>query len=462
MAGEIHMLLGNRELAEPLLSRAAAELTEARYEAGAEKAALLLSPPDPSPAMRSGFGLGWLRAAILGAAGFFRDPRERARRWFAARTWYDIVPALLGTVIVGAILAGVLALVGLPLFWAVLAGVALMALSTFGQIVEPHDFLFKRLVVEMTGDEIEMVVYRHPGRSLLDTGRAGRYQRWRGWLHSYDEPDWAGTCGLEDGTLPDVFPDIRISEPSSTLETVVVLAEIPRDLQFLGPWEHTLGRCYPAKYAARLLWVRQLPGTRGRTSAVDWGRQGEAFHGPVRFRPARWAQVAEGPRRLLHVMGTPVRTVAGWQIRVRDATDASARETSRGAARRETLLDVHELTRDGVGLVVLQAEPVDDPPRPLGADHEGFVRTAMAAADNGANAVVVIPPLPDDLAKDAVETVWSAVTRTGAREVSAVVGLAADLKTMIAKAEQRAGDAVPASSDLLLFLRPVGTQEGPS
>ena len=113
-------------------------------------------------------------------------------------------------------------------------------------------------------------------------------------------------------------------------------------------------------------------------------------------------------------------------------------------------------------LVLLQAEPVDDPPRPLGADHEGFVRTAMAAADNGANAVVVIPPLPDDLAKDAVETVWSAVTRTGAREVSAVVGLAADLKTMIAKAEQRAGDAVPASSDLLLFLRPVGTQEGPS
>ena len=138
---------------------------------------------------------------------------------------------------------------------------------------------------------------------------------------------------------------------------------------------------------------------------------------------------------------------------MRDASGQAARETSRGAEHREELFDLQTVTREKVALLVLQAEPADGPPQPLGSDRDGFVRAAAAAMDNAADAVLVLPPLPDDLAKDVVELIWRSVGRAEVLSAAKLLGLLADLKIMVSKAERPATDACV---DVLMFMRSQG------
>ena len=77
---------------------------------------------------------------------------------------------------------------------------------------------------------------------------------------------------------------------------------------------------------------------------------------------------------------------------------------------------------------------------------EGFVGLARAALDSGAPAVLVLPPLPDVQAAEAVRTVWQAVSRRRRRTSPAgLVWLLAELQKS-PKAKQ--------PLDALLFLNP--------
>jgi len=90
------------------------------------------------------------------------------------------------------------------------------------------------------------------------------------------------------------------------------------------------------------------------------------------------------------VAGTPVEAYGGARWRVSNQIQTQIQAASR--------LNVASLVRSRPVVVILQADPVDGPPRPLGDLRAGFMRQARSVLDSGANAVLVVPPLPDSLA----------------------------------------------------------------
>jgi hypothetical protein len=103
-------------------------------------------------------------------------------------------------------------------------------------------------------------------------------------------------------------------------------------------------------------------------------------------------------------------------------------------------------------LVVLQAEPLDGPPRALGDLAPGFRALAREAIDAGAEMVIVVPTLPDALAAELVAATWS---RMATRRLRPSMS---DLYSLAAKAKKLANDGPPASGDqavldVLVFLR---------
>jgi hypothetical protein len=73
-----------------------------------------------------------------------------------------------------------------------------------------------------------------------------------------------------------------------------------------------------------------------------------------------------------------------------------------GTVAGEELLILDDLAAHGTALVVLQAEPVDRGPQPLGRQSEGTCALAAELTASGAGAVLVVPPLPDALAAKVV------------------------------------------------------------
>jgi hypothetical protein len=144
-------------------------------------------------------------------------------------------------------------------------------------------------------------------------------------------------------------------------------------------------------------------------------------------------------------VGTPVGTRAGWRLRVTGTTGEDARAESRGKLSGEELLAAHQLGATGAPLVVLQAEPVDGPPEPLGDLREGFAGLAQALLDAGAVAVLMVQPLPDAIGELVRQAVMRRVgdlrrQQPAPRDLTA---LAADIV-----------GCVSPGCDVMLYLRP--------
>ncbi|WP_214319808.1 ATP-binding protein [Nonomuraea sediminis] len=145
--------------------------------------------------------------------------------------------------------------------------------------------------------------------------------------------------------------------------------------------------------------------------------------------------------RRTHLIGTPVDTRDG--IRLRVMIDVEPTVVS---ARRERLRAPEGLAR----LYVLQAEPVDGPPRPFDEkERDGFLAFARALCRAGTPAVLITPPLPDQAASKAVEicATWR-IARQEVVDGRRMLKLQRRLREIVAEA----GGDVRAMCDVILFL----------
>lgn len=448
-AGEILAVLGDRRTdVELLLRQAERLLSRMGVERGAARARELLAPTataeaESRPGLRARVAARWKEIGLYVHALIF-VLRSSGRSWAAVHTPGEIVFRVVGAVAVVAFYGvPLLAFDLFPTAWDV---VALTVLGLVALVVSSvSTFELRRLGVVRKDSALSITCFR---------SRRGRLPRPSGtrFRTPLERRLRTKELTLHDGVLPDVLPIIAAdTSPMLPVDILVVFLDISRELHELGPWEQSLGADVRRKRLAQVVWARMFPGPTTRITEADWRERGETFAGPVRFRPDRHLATGTAGHRLIHVLGTPLPTSAGWQIRVRDTTGVDARRSSRGAGHREELVDPQELASDPLALLVLQAEPVDGPPQPLGSERVGFVAAATAAMDSGADAVLVVPPLPDALAEEAVGLVWRNVS-TSPISASRVMWIAARLKKLIVKAGADEQNSA-ACLDVLVFHR---------
>jgi len=242
----------------------------------------------------------------------------------------------------------------------------------------------------------------------------------------------------------------------------------PRRLSIIGikmdsaqvqklPWEQWLGAAAPASQVPTLLWFRTVSGHPPALSRARWRTAGALYRGPRHLLPGqmRRPQADREPAlRILYVVSTPVLTTAGWRLRVSEAQDRPAESSSRGRVAGEELLSIDQFPLNRTPLVVLQADPVDGFQQPLGDLRAGFMGCAQDLLDGGVGAVLVIPPLLDDVGRQVARTAWEAVAERR-RPVSPTTLLRtlARVKALIAEAEPEADPGERSVLDVLLFLR---------
>jgi hypothetical protein len=134
-----------------------------------------------------------------------------------------------------------------------------------------------------------------------------------------------------------------------------------------------------------------------------------------------------------------------------DATQTATARTISG----EELLSADRLPLRRTALVVVQAEPVDGPPRTLGDLRAGFIGFGMqTVGSSGADALLIIPYLPDALAARTTELIWSRiVARKQSPNGKELLTLFGDLRAMVAREESTEWAGERASLDVLLVLR---------
>ncbi|MBC3191821.1 hypothetical protein H7X46_12180 [Pseudonocardia sp. C8] len=246
--------------------------------------------------------------------------------------------------------------------------------------------------------------------------------------------------------------------PAATRSIVVLLA--PRRGGSPDPYA-TSGASPPSPLGIRFRQAKPpvtwqvWPGPVARGTSI-----GSDYRGPWHLVPEGHAARAGGevrPRHRVtavqHLIGVPVPTSAGVRFRVAGGAPAQGeyQRQGRGTFLGDELVGPDDLTLDNTALVVLQAEPVDGPPRRLDEQYEGMVDLAAEFRDAGAGAVLVVPPLPDTVAADVASACWSATVRHGHRTHPVhIVDLALDVRARIAAASNAAGGA-PAERDVLLF-----------
>jgi hypothetical protein len=227
------------------------------------------------------------------------------------------------------------------------------------------------------------------------------------------------------------------------------------------PWEQWLGASQPADRAADLIWFRRVDPRRAQRTWTGWRRATAEYHGPRHLAPTRlrhvggWASVEPPEYRVIYIVCAPVPTSAGWRLRVSDDIGESASSgSSRSRNAGEELLSVDQLPLRRTDVAVLQADPVDGQPQSLGDQRAGFMGSAQDLLAAGAGAVLVIPPLPDQVCAEAVRTIWRRVAerRTPVSAMS-LLRTAARLKRLIAEASPEPDGSESAVLDVLLFLR---------
>ena len=222
-----------------------------------------------------------------------------------------------------------------------------------------------------------------------------------------------------------VLTDLPASLISSSRRYVVVPL-LTKDNEDSYAWEQDLGVSTPEISGRRPLWIRLDGSNRGGKGSIawrlgaaehpEWPHAGVLFRGP---RDLAAALVIRTPEKqtssdvfaIVYLLGTPVPTAAGWRMRVATAETGSASITTRAAQAGEELLGPDDLPAAQTALMVLQAEPIDGPPRPLEDQRQGMCALAGELRAAGAGAVLVVPPLPDMLAGRTVADVSRAMLR---------------------------------------------------
>ena len=233
-----------------------------------------------------------------------------------------------------------------------------------------------------------------------------------------------------------------------------------------SPWEQWLGSAASREQAPALLWYRRVSGHAWAPRRLEWRNADAQYFGTSSHRQAENAyQLSVGGResaekvpslRLLHMAGTPVPTKAGWRFRV--AYTGASSTPSRGAEAGERLLSLDSFPLKRTALAVLQADPVDGPPQTLARLRSGFMGCARDLLDGGVNAVLVIPPLPDDVARDVAETIWEMVAvRRRPPSPTTVLRVQAHVKRLVAAALPPEDPGNRPVLDVLLFLRAAGS-----
>jgi hypothetical protein len=233
-----------------------------------------------------------------------------------------------------------------------------------------------------------------------------------------------------------------------------------------SPWEQWLGSAVSLEQAPALLWYRRVRGHAWAPRRPEWRNADAQYFGTsshhqtenaYQLRVSGQESAEKVPSlRLLHMVGTPVPTKAGWRFRV--AYTGASSTPSRGVEAGERLLSFDGFPLKRTALAVLQADPVDGPPQTLARVRSGFMGCAQDLLDGGVNAVLVVPPLPDDVARDVAETVSKMVAARGRRpSPTTVLRVQAHVKRLVAEALSPEGRGNGPVLDVLLFLRAAGS-----
>ncbi|GIF00625.1 hypothetical protein [Paractinoplanes rishiriensis] len=299
-------------------------------------------------------------------------------------------------------------------------------------------FLMSRLVLRVSS--IGLYIRETEGELMLSCRPStGRYSipphRWRLSRHRFDRH----TLDLRN-PCPNFGRALR-----GTGRTAISLSVDEGSALWAEPWEQLFSKHAEAGRAPDLLWHRIV---QARMSPAQH-RTGTQYAGPLHLDPSGSAPHPACPL-VLHLVGAPVRTSGGTWFGI---DDGSAPSDSNG--RGQTLLLSLDDEVEAGSVVVLQASPVDGPAQTLDDERGAFLDCARTAIDAGANAVFVVPPLPDEVAtivgraisEDA--THWPAVPTR-----DRLVSLTARLKVMVAKHEPPAVlSADRPVHDLLLITR---------
>lgn len=219
------------------------------------------------------------------------------------------------------------------------------------------------------------------------------------------------------------------------------------------PWEQWLGAFVSAERAAALLCYRRFRGPAWTPRRSEWQTAWTERYGSLPNQtPLIHPGMLLASFRLLHIVGTPVPTSAGWRLRVVSSSSAS-QSASRGAEAGEELLSLTAFSMREMGLAVLQAEPVDGPPQTLADQRAGFMGCAQEMMDRGANAVLIVPPLPDEVAGEVLDYLWKRVHGRRPLSPTGVLRIQADVKQLVAKASPPGSASHHPILDVLLFLR---------
>jgi hypothetical protein len=259
--------------------------------------------------------------------------------------------------------------------------------------------------------------------------------------------DWRVPRGM-------VFSDLLIAE-----------LDVPPALCTL-PWEHWLAAA-SRKPNARFTWIRPSPvwpaTVPPKGAPLYAGPDHLANEVVARFLlPASGAlslaAAAEGDdrpggARLVHVVGMPVYTSAGWRLRVEGVDSRRDASISAASPRREGLVAPTDFVSAGNGVVVLQAPPIAVGAEPFMADREGWIAFAVDVLEAGAASVLTVPPLGDVPAEQAVDitTAW-ALRSPDNLQPRNVVRLLQDLSKVVAGASER-GRQPRAQDDVVGFIR---------
>ncbi|WP_214107918.1 helix-turn-helix domain-containing protein [Acrocarpospora catenulata] len=194
------------------------------------------------------------------------------------------------------------------------------------------------------------------------------------------------------------FPDITLSTPFPREERPgIVRLDVPPGLD-QGAWEQWLGANANSDLRRMPLWFRLL----GRPVEGGWyaGRDAQGqyqYIGPPHLYASTTTPRKDKGPGMTHIVGSPVPTGSEWRMGI---YDDDPQYTESGTSRRDRrLISARDLKPGELALIVLQANPVDGPPRPLGDQRYGFVAFARQLIAEGARAVLIIPPLPDDVAR---------------------------------------------------------------
>ncbi len=307
-------------------------------------------------------------------------------------------------------------------------------------------------ILAIDADTVQLELRDHRGTASLDERLLTRIGAWLRKRAPYGTMAWPkpGTPGV--GSPRAALSGLRYRLPTvhGKRSLILLQLDIPLDLEAY-PWEGLVAGVLPASTARAVLAYRCRGGRPARRLSPP---------APAVFRGPRHLAPPSAPNRqgVAHLVGTPVRTSAGWRLRTASETSLITTGQSRGTEAGEELLATDFLGLDRRALVVLQAEPVDENPEPLGDLREGFTGLARSALDGGAPAALVLPSLPDELAVEAVDMVGREMRhRRLPAYPSDLVVLTARLKALVADWPNGtdARNTQP-GQDVLLFL---GTSE---